>query len=279
MVIDFHTHTFPDKIAAATIDKLKQASHSLPFTGGTAAQLKESMKEAGIQYSVLLPVVTNPLKASQINDISIDMTGKDGLIWFGGIHPDTPDWHEELGRIAEKGLKGIKIHPVYQNCDIDDIRFLRILERAGELDLMVTVHAGDDIGFPGVVRCSPAMARNALRQVGNVKLILAHMGGWKVWDQVKEHLSDQKVFLDTSFSLGEIPELGDGYYTPETKKLLSEEEFCELVHIFGSEHVLFGTDSPWGPQKENKDAILALPLTDEEKRNILGENARRLLNI
>ena len=144
---------------------------------------------------------------------------------------------------------------------------------------MVTVHAGNDIGFPGVVRCSPAMARNALRQVGNVKLILAHMGGWKVWDQVKEHLSDQKVFLDTSFSLGEIPELGDGYYTPETKKLLSEEEFCELVHIFGSEHVLFGTDSPWGPQKENKDAILALPLTDEEKRNILGENARRLLNI
>ncbi|MBQ9931013.1 MAG: amidohydrolase family protein [Firmicutes bacterium] len=279
MVIDFHTHTFPDKIAAATIDKLKQASHSLPFTGGTAVQLKESMREAGIQYSVLLPVVTNPLKASPINDISIDMTGKDGLIWFGGIHPDTPDWHEELGRIAEKGLKGIKIHPVYQNCDIDDIRFLRILERAGELDLMVTVHAGNDIGFPGVVRCSPAMARNALRQVGNVKLILAHMGGWKVWDQVKEHLSDQKVFLDTSFSLGEIPELGDGYYTPETKKLLSEEEFCELVHIFGSEHVLFGTDSPWGPQKENKDAILALPLTDEEKRNILGENARRLLNI
>ena len=79
MVIDFHTHTFPDKIAAATIDKLKQASHSLPFTGGTAVQLKESMKEAGIQYSVLLPVVTNPLKASPINDISIDMTGKDGL--------------------------------------------------------------------------------------------------------------------------------------------------------------------------------------------------------
>ena len=123
------------------------------------------------------------------------------------------------------------------------------------------------------------MAKNALKQVGNVKLVLAHMGGWKNWDQVKEHLVDTNAWIDTSFALGEIPDLGDGYYTPESKKLLSEEEFCELVRLFGSERVLFGTDSPWGPQKKNKEDILALPLTDEEKKNILGENAKRLLQI
>ena len=48
MIIDFHTHTFPDKIAAAAIDKLQHASHSKAFTSGTVSGLQASMQRAGI---------------------------------------------------------------------------------------------------------------------------------------------------------------------------------------------------------------------------------------
>ncbi len=277
MIIDFHTHTFPDKVAAVAIPKMQQASHSKAFTDGTLGGLKASMAKAGIDGSVLLPVATNPLKVSSINDLSITKNGKDGLIWFGCIHPDMEDWKEELARIADAGLKGIKIHPQYQGVDIDDIRYLRILSRAAELGLLVLTHAGDDIGFPGEVRISPEMVLSALKQVGDLPLILAHMGGWKNWERV-EMLGETSVYLDTAFSLGTITPI-DGHYAPEELQMLSEERFCNLIRTFGSERILFGSDSPWTDQGESLSAIRHLPLTDAEKENILGQNAAKLLKL
>lgn len=277
MIIDFHTHTFPDKIADATLAKLRAASHTISFTNGTVSGLRESMGRAGIDWSVVLPVATNPLKVSSINDLSASLTGKDGLIYFGCIHPDMENPAEEICRIAKLGLKGIKIHPVYQGVDIDDIRFLRILDAAGKEDLVVVTHNGDDIGFPGVVHCTPQMARNALKQVGDVKLVLAHMGGWKNWESVADALLDTSAGLDTAFSLGSLVQSEPRHYSPEEEKLMSQEAFCEMVRAFGSHRVLFGTDSPWSDQKREVDAISALPLTEKEKRDIFSENAKKLL--
>ena len=86
--------------------------------------------------------------------------------------------------------------------DFDDIRTLRILDRAAELGLIVLSHSGLDVGFPGVVHVTPRMVRSALDQVGPMTLILAHMGGWRNWDQVEELLPDTSVYLDTSYVLG-----------------------------------------------------------------------------
>lgn len=279
MVIDFHTHTFPDTLAATALKKMQSNCHTAVFTDGTVNALNLSMKQAGIDYSVVLPVATNPLKVSSINDISLGLAGKEGLIYFGCIHPETENWYEELGRIANAGLKGIKIHPVFQGVDIDDIRFLRILDRAGQLGLTVVMHAGDDIGFPGVVRCSPAMTLNALRQVGKITLVMAHMGGWRNWDQVEELLTGTNVYIDTAYSLGTLVPLDDRHYSSEQLRLLDEEKFCKLVRLFGSRKVLFGTDSPWADQRQSKDEILALPLSEEEKADVLGGNALTLLRL
>lgn len=275
MIIDFHTHTFPEKVAAAAIPKMQTASHSKAFTAGTEEALRASMAKAGIDRSVVLPVATNPLKVSAINDLSIARLGDEALIYFGCIHPEQPDWKEELCRIAKAGLKGIKIHPQYQGADIDDIRYLRIFEQAASLGLWVVTHAGDDIGFPGLVRCAPEMVKNAIAQVGEFPLILAHMGGWKNWDRV-EQLAETKVYLDTAFSLGAITPIDDHYSTEELQ-MLSEERFCAIVRTFGAERILFGTDSPWGDQAESLKAIQDLPLTAQEKELILGKNAERIL--
>ena len=277
MIIDMHTHTFPDKIAEKAIEKLKQAGRIVPFTDGTMQGLKDSMQRAGIDYSVVLPVATNPEKVRSMNDVSIAMTGKDGLIYFGCMHPDCAYWHEELGRIADAGLKGIKIHPVYQGVDIDDECFVRILTRAGELGLTVITHAGADIGFPGKVHCHPEMVVRALKKAGPVRLILAHMGGWKNWRDVEKLLPQENVLIDTSFALGEITPLEAGDYSEEERKLLSKEYFCRIVRAFGSERVLFGTDSPWADQQKSVADILALDLTEKEKENILWRNAKKIL--
>ena len=278
MIIDFHTHTFPDRIAAAAIRKLELQAHAQAFADGTQNGLLLAMQQAAVDHAVVLPVATNPLKCASMNDTSRALNTHDKLTCFAAIHPDAPDWFEELGRAKAMGFKGVKIHPVYQNVAIDDPRFLRILSRCAELDLIVVMHSGADIGFPGTEMCSPAMLRRAMRQVGPVTLIAAHMGGWRNWQEVPEHLLDTTVYLDTAFSLGSISPIDD-HYAPQELPLLTEERFLALVRLFGSKRVLFGTDSPWDDMARCVQRIQALPLTMPEKADIFSGNARRLLSI
>ena len=274
MVFDIHTHTFPDSIARSTIEKLQSLSHTRPFSASMAA--------AGVDGSLVLPVATNTRQVVHVNDSSArlnDLGPETGIWSFGCMHPDFDGWREELARIAGLGLRGIKLHPVYQGVDFDDPRYLRILDRCGELGLIVLTHAGADVGFPGLVHCSPEMILRAVRQVGPVPLILAHMGGWRNWDQVEALLPETNVYLDTAFSLGDITPLGDGYYGPSDLPLLREAQFVRMVRAFGARRVLFGTDSPWTGQREELARLRTLPLTREELDGILGENARRLLSL
>ena len=276
MIIDFHAHTFPDKIAAAAVSKLEQKAHACSHSDGTREGLLRCMHSAGIDHAVVLPVATNPLKCASMNDTSHVLDGRNGLTYFAAIHPDAPDWQEELSRVKALGFKGVKIHPVYQGVAIDDPRFVRILSRCGELGLIVVMHSGADIGFPGVEKCSPAMLRDALNQAGPVTLVAAHMGGWRNWQEVPEYLLDTGIYLDTAFSLGSISPIDD-HYAPEELPLLNEMQFCELVRLFGAQRILFGTDSPWDDMQKSVDRIRHLPLTENEKTAIFSGNALRLL--
>ena len=282
MIIDIHTHTFPDKIAAATLDKLKHLSHTIPFTDGTAAGLAASMARAGVDRSVVMPVATSPRQVPHVNDASARMNelgAQTGVLSFGCMHPDFDGWKEELARVRDLGLKGIKLHPQYQDTDFDDPRYLRILDRCGELGLVVLTHAGLDIGMPGKDNCAPEMVARVLEQVGPVKLVLAHMGGWRQWDRVEALLPGTGVYLDTSFSLGEITPLDDGHYRPGDLPLLDEAAFLRMVRRFGPDRILFGTDSPWDDQGAALACLRALPLEKSELDAILGGNARKLLEL
>lgn len=279
MIVDFHTHTFPEKIAAIALHRLQTMSHNAVFTDGTVAGLQKSMRIAGVTHSVILPVVTNPEKAAHINDISIAHTTDDGLIYFGGIHPDTQEAVKELKRLADSGIKGIKLHPLQQGVNIDDIRYLRILEQCGQLGLIVVLHAGADPGFPGQERVTPKMIRHALDQVGPVKLVAAHMGSLMYWDTVPEYLLDTSVYIDTSFALGKMAQTEELFYTDEQLQLLTEEHFCQLVSLFGKDRVLFGTDSPWNRQIYTRKQIDSLPLDKNVKDHIYYLNACRLLGL
>lgn len=282
MIIDMHTHSFPEKLAASTLEKLSAASHTRPFTNGTPGGLQASMREAGVGLSVVLPVATSPRQVEHVNDASarLNETAEEtGLLSFGCMHPDYEGWREELARVKALGMKGIKLHPVYQGADLDDPRYLRILDRAGELGLVVVTHAGLDVGFPGVVRCSPEMVRRAVAQVGPVKLVLAHMGGWRCWDRVLELLPELPVLIDTSFSVGRMSPLNDGFYQEEELRLLDSRGFLKLVRAFGAGRVLFGSDSPWSGQKESLEWVRSQPLTEEERTAILGGNAQNLLSV
>ncbi|MBR4642879.1 MAG: amidohydrolase family protein [Selenomonadaceae bacterium] len=282
MIIDMHTHIFPEKISGTVIEKLSRVSRTPAFTDGTLSGLKKSMDAAQINFSGVLPVATNTSQVEKINSSSAALNEKffgEGIISFGCMHPDFTNYREELSRVKNHGLKGIKIHPVYQDVNLDDVKFLRILDRAAELNLIVVTHAGLDIGFPGVVRCSPQMTRRVVEAVGDFKFVLAHMGGWKNWDDVLKILGDTKIFIDTSFSTGKIIPRNDFHWEEDDLKLLTPAQFMEFVKIFGADKILFGTDSPWTSATPSIDFIKNLPLAAEDKDKILGLNAQKLLEL
>ncbi|MBQ9081713.1 MAG: amidohydrolase family protein, partial [Clostridia bacterium] len=204
-------------------------------------------------------------------------TNATGVFSLGGMHPDTPDYKSEIKRIADLGLKGIKLHPAYQQVHLDDIRYKRIIAYADELGLIVSVHGGVDICIPGDWS-TPERARRVLDEVKPKKMIIAHMGGWQLWEDTKKFLCGQDVFLDTAFSYGNI-EYRNSVPLSLRQKQLTEEKFMEIVRLHGADKILFGTDSPWDDLAEKLDLIQSLPLTSEEKIKILGKNGEKLLQL
>lgn len=278
MIIDFHAHAYPDAVAPNALAHMGSLAHCSFYTDGTDSDLTASMSKANIDYSVVLPVVTNPAKTKSINNISIEKNGRNGLIYLGGMHPDTENYQEEMDRLKAAGIKGFKIHPQYQNTPIDDIRYLRILEYAAKLGLFVVAHAGVEGAYPDRHLSEPEMIRNVLRQVEGLTLIAAHMGGVQCWDRVTENLLDTGVYLDASCVLGRL-KTASHRMIHKRIRLMRQEKFLELVHTFGADRILFGSDSPWTSQKESVKTFMKLPLSEEEKDRILYKNASQLLGL
>lgn len=266
MYIDFHTHVFPDKIAEKAVSKLASIIQLKPSTNGTVRDLVRSMDDAGVNMSVILPVVTDPHQfdsilrfASQINEESAGTNRR--LLSFAGIHPDCSDLDEKLGLIKNYGFKGIKLHPDYQGCKFNDIRYKRILYRASELDLICSTHTGEDPVSPDFVYCTPEMILDVLEDTAPSKLVLAHMGSNNYLDRAEEMLVGQNVWLDTAYSLSNM----------------DPNQFVRMARKHGTDRILFASDAPWSIQKRNVEIMESLPLNAEEKQAISYGNACRLL--
>lgn len=282
MIIDFHTHTFPSKIAEPVLQKLQHLSRSKPYTDGTSDDLRRSMRQAEIDLSILLPVMTNTGQVHKLNEAAARVNEhwqETGLLSFGGIHPDTSDYREELAHVQDMGIRGIKLHPAYQDVDFDDIRYLRILDRASELGLIVLTHAGWDIGIPDHNYCTTAQIRRVMREVGPDKLVLAHMGGWADWDAVERDLAGLPVYFDTAFSTGDIEAAPGTERRPEESHNLTQEAVLRLARRLGTDRILFATDSPWSDQTRTLDFFRTAGFADAELADILANNAKKLLEL
>lgn len=268
MVVDFHTHIFPEKIAAGTIAKLENIAHVSAFTDGREESLVASMKEAGVDLSVVLPVVTRPEQFGTVNEFAAQLNEKyqdkpHRLLSFGGIHPDTLDFKRELRVIKNLGLKGIKLHPDYQNTYFDDIKYMRILDYASELGLVSVVHAGVDIGYPNHIRCTVKRIRRVIDEVAPEKMVLAHYGAFGLWDEVEQLVAGDNVYFDTAYTLG----------------FIGEEQFHRILNKHGADKILFATDSPWSGQKESLDSLKQIVIQKQDLADILGNNAKKILEI
>ncbi|MFW5922782.1 MAG: amidohydrolase family protein [Planctomycetota bacterium] len=264
-ITDFHTHAFPDELASEAIDKLRErqreGAHG-PHLAGTTADLRRSMDRAGIQRSVICSIATAPTQVEPIIKWSTDIQGP-RLIPFGSVHPESRSPDDDVQAIAEAGLRGVKLHPLYQGYDLADPELRPLFELIEEHDLVLVVHCGLDFAFPpDDERAHPEKVLAIHENFPGIRLVAAHMGGWRRWEVVLDTLAGRKVYLETSYTIG----------------YADDEVLQELVRVHPTDRILFGTDSPWQGQKETLEKVRALFPDQEDRRLVLCENACHLLN-
>ncbi len=259
-IIDFHTHAFPDFLAERAVATLEaHAGGYKAFLRGSIRELLASMDSADIDASVVCSIATAPHQEESILKWSASIAS-DRIYPFPSIHP-SGDPEPRLRRIKAMGFCGVKLHPQYQDFEVDSDKMFPIYETMRELSLVCVLHAGRDIAFPDDLKATPDKIARVLDLFPGLRVVATHMGGWNEWQAVKRHLLARDVYLETSFALN------------WDKSGLAPEIF--LAHR--PDRLLFGTDSPWMEQASEVKAIGRLKISDELKAAVLGKNAEELL--
>ncbi len=263
MLIDFHTHAFPEKIASKAIEKLSFASGGLtPYTNGTFFDLKRLLGQSSIDKAVVLSIATNAHQQKNVNDFAASINNGQDIFAFGSVFPNAPDALEELERIKALGLKGVKLHPDYQGFSVDDEKMKPIYKKIGELGLITIFHAGQDYGFAPPYGATPEKLEKALSWFSS-PVIAAHFGGVGCGEQVLERLCGKDIYFDTSFSYGTLPK----YYAGE------------IINRHGADKILFGTDTPWHTAEMEMKLLNSLEISHANWEKITHKNAEKLLGI
>ncbi len=261
-IADVHTHVFPDDIAASAISVLEAEGHGIKATfDGTISGLLEIMDASGIDIAVTQPVATKPGQVKRINDWAAKV-GSPRIVPFGAMHPDLERPDMEIARMASMGLRGFKLHSEYQRFAPDEERMAPIYESAREHGMTILFHAGLDIGIP-TLHGTPESFSRMLDAWPGLSAILAHMGGFRLWERVRECLIGRDVYMDTSYSL----------------KFMSSDAFVDLARAHGVDRVLFGTDAPWEDVSAEVARIREAGLTSSELDAVMWHNAARLLSL
>ncbi|MDX9835209.1 MAG: amidohydrolase family protein, partial [Desulfobulbus sp.] len=191
-VIDFHTHAFPDRVAATAIPALEKEGNICSHLDGTVAGLLVSMDHAGIDRSVVCSIATRPEQFAPIFRWSQDIRSP-RIVPLPSLHPADPDLLQHLDLIHAEGFKGIKMHCYYQNYLLNDPRLDPLYAALVDTGIILVIHAGYDIAYPRVRKADPGRIRAVCRRFPGLKLVATHLGGWDEWEEVETLLVGEPV--------------------------------------------------------------------------------------
>lgn len=264
MIIDFHAHIYPEKVASKILPAAeKKLNITVPCTG-SPKDLRSRMRSSGIDLSVVLPLAKGQEDVPKLNNWVRQVSG-DGLIPFGAIHPLMDGLEDELDRLSASGCKGVKMMPLLQRVFPDDPRCGRLYEALIQRDMILVTHAGRDPLDRDEIFGTPERFARVIESYPELKLELAHLGGLRMWDEVRRHLlsAGRNVYFDTAYV---------SFY-------MSNQEMAELIKEIGTDRVLFGSDYPWEDPGRAAEIIKGLELSREGIDAVLQGNAAKVLGI
>ncbi len=302
-IIDAHVHTYPT--AAIGQQALQGAGRS--GSSGTIPELLEVMAEGGITqavqanmtptydmqqaaYQKLAPTLKAAEKEAAVQKINVEILGRMERrnLWTCQVARENPclvplisvdllQSPEEMvvaieRMVKEHGAKGLKLHPVANKFYPQDRRLWPAYGLAEKLNLPILFHAGtaDIAGYKEFDYSRPTNFQEVAKEFPKLKIILAHLGKGFFAESLDVAQKFANIFWDTSAVITGLE---------SDRKFFSDQELVEFLRKMGVTQILFGSDWPWFDPRPAIEKIQKLPLTDQEKQMILGENARRVFGI
>lgn len=261
MIIDAHTHVWPDAIAEKALTG-NPVPGLEPRGTGTVDGLDASMRQTGVDLSCCLGIANEARHVDRVNEFVAGLVSPTRF-GFGTIHVDL-SVEENLASLRRHGVTAVKLHPLFQRFSLDDRRLWDILDAfSDEIAVITHVGAGGDAYTNSL--SSPGMIAAIAKQFPRLRLLACHFGGYKILDDAEEMLAGADVVLETSW--------------PPTLTTLRPERVRDLIRRHGAERVVFGSDWPMTDPGEEIKAIEALGLSGAETEMVLGGTMARLLRL
>ena len=221
-IFDTHVHIFPDKLKGKVLPKLAEVCHSPYYSDGTFGDTVEKLGAAGCSGFLCLHIATNPKQQDNVNAFALEIQEQNENIYcFGSVHPDNPNAVDMLHKLKAAGIKGVKLHPDYQDFMVDDERLKPIYAACEELGLIVAFHAGRDPYSPDVVHNPPEkLAKIAekypklIRRKGADRILFATDFPWSTVEAERKFLESlgltedelELIYYKNAFRLLDIEE-------------------------------------------------------------------------
>lgn len=257
---DAHAHIYPEKIAEKATASVG-AFYDLHMDNmGLPGVLLRQGGGAGIDRFAVCSVATKVEQVRSINSfIESECQKHPEFVGLAAWHQDVTDIEGELDDIERRGLKGIKLHPDFQEFQIDDPKMLPFYRAVHRRGLPILFHTGDrrkDFS-------SPRRLARLLEKIPDLTCVAAHLGGFTEWDAARECLKAPNVYVDTSSSIA----------------FIGPERALESVLHFGVDRAMFGTDFPMWRADQELERFFSLGLSEEENRAVLYGNFARLYGL
>ena len=232
---------------------------------------KDQMENAGIDMVALqvAPIKGDPVR--QINEQVADLLNKfsGSFLGFAGFDPNTGEQAvaDIEYAVKELGFRGIKTVSALLGLDINDKAFYPSYAKAQELGVPVMIHTGTGLIMGSRVKhVHPLMVDDIAFDFPNLKIICAHLGAWNYMDVHGMLVRHPNVYADLSF----------WPLNPHYINLVPWGLFEETV----PDKILLGSDYPAGQSpQEALEAVKSLPVSEDFRRKIMGDNAASLLGI
>lgn len=261
LITDFHTHAFPDALAERAMRTLLAETKDVTaWHDGRLSSLVASMDRAGIHRSVVCSIATKPDQFGKILAWSGEIRSE-RIIPFPSIHPLDPEAVARVRAIADAGFAGIKLHPYYQDFNLDDPVMDPIYRVLDDCGLILVCHTGFDVAFPRIRKCDPSRIAAVAERHPKLRFVATHLGAWEDWDEVEARLIGRPIPMEISYSL----------------HILGRRRSRDLLSRHPAECILFGTDSPWRDQSESLRLLKDLDMGQEWETAVLSGNAESLL--
>ncbi|KRE22974.1 amidohydrolase family protein [Agromyces sp. Soil535] len=194
MIIDAYNTTQDRRGRSDYLSGARPGEEPPAYTPFDPQRILDRMDAAGVDKAMVCS-----LSQRIENDFLIDLVGRypDRLFGFGQVMPQAEDAVDEIARIAEAGLVGLKLHPSLHGYHVADHGLLDpIFSACAELGLPVLINALDD------AFCAPFAIEEVAKYFPEVPTIIAHMGAvWNVPEAIIVAERNPHISLETSATL------------------------------------------------------------------------------